>query len=202
MSDSKGLGGVKPPELKVAKSILSKVVFKKALSFIMIGILGVIAIYFSFAGTVMRFIPATGDPGLVLVKNLTFDGGIIPPNEIILVTNSELDFSVINKLKMSVTPDENAAIVRVEAGPYGKIEWAEPGIVSVDGNPINSLLPYRPGQTHLQNEYIVTCLIGPCGPGSAIIIGVENIYGSVVTNFFQKEQVSEGNSTQNENERS
>jgi len=163
--------------IRIAKSAFNRMLFSTIRKVVGFGLLSIIIIYTSFAATIVRFIP-TDDSGIVLVKNNTFTGGVIPAGENVFVSfNQEQKTSMGDRLQQAFTLHNGTGEVQVLAGPYGKITWAEPGIIAVDNEPLNVNYPNEPNQEFLENDYIVICISGGCEPGSTFIISSENIFG-------------------------
>jgi hypothetical protein len=172
------------PQLRVANSAYRKILLKRIAAILGYSLVGVFIIYLCFAATIMRAVPTSSGAGLVLVKENTFHGGIIPANTSILVdtkTEQKNDFG--ERLKQAFVPSEHAAVVKVVAGPHNPISWVASGLVTVDGALTNVHLSEQPldegnvAKTKLRGEYLAVCVSGDCTPGEGIIVSQKNIYG-------------------------
>lgn len=174
----------KAPQLRIARGAYGRLLLKKILSIIVITFACVFVLYICFAATIVRFVPTTSGAGIVLIKNPTYDGGIVPVGEVVLVDTQDVQQkSIVGHLKQAFVPNGSAAKVSVVAGPYGKIDWAEPGVLTVDGEIINAPMPSRDGKSpigdteYLNDQYVGICLEGNCIKGEAIIIESSHIMG-------------------------
>jgi hypothetical protein len=145
-------------------------------------VVGLVLVYLAIAATLVRFVPTTTGAGVVLVKNNTYPGGLIPPGEQVLVSAEKAQADdVWTHLQQAALPADDAAVVEVAAGPYGKLAWQPPGIITVDGELTTVVMEERPNAEYLDNSYLATCISGACTPGVGLIFSQDNVYGTVVS---------------------
>lgn len=172
------------PKVRVSKTALGGAVFKKIAFFISLAAIGIFAIYTIFALTLFRVIPNTDGVGIanyaIPVKNNTYPGGVVPAgSQIVVNTQSPQGEGILDRAMQGFIPQKNLALVTVEAGPFGKIDASENGVFTVDGSPIDGILPEGTDleKTFLDKEYVVKCAEGECAEGDILIIPEDNIYG-------------------------
>lgn len=177
--------------IRVAQSTYQKALIKKLLTQVLIALMAVLLIYLCFAATIVRFVPAAGGP--VLVKNNTYPGGILPPDSSALVTLNpakKINGGIGDRIQQAFLPQANTATVEVLAGPIGKLDWVEPGILTVDGKSIDVPVRQDPGIEFLGAkdaegvagpEYVGVCVSGSCVPGSPVFFSTSNVYGIPIT---------------------
>lgn len=198
-SNGEAVAHSRTPQLRVANSAYRKILLKRIAAILGYSLVGVFIIYLCFAATIMRAIPTTSGSGLVLVKENTFHGGIIPENVPILVdTKAEQKNDLVERLKQSFVPSKNAAIVKVVAGPNNAINWVASGLVTVDGVLTNVSISQQPlnadntAKTKLRDEYLTVCISGDCVPGEGVIVQSKNIYGLTLNKYSDSETSIEG----------
>lgn len=171
---------------RIAKNEFYKNILSQVFKWVGYLILFSIAVYFIFAVTIVRFIP-TLDASVgyaVPVKNITFPGGKAPVGaEVVVNMATPQGISTFDRLKQSVTPATDLAIVQVLGGPSGRITWAETGLVAVDGTPLSTPLLINPNKEFLENEYIVRCIAGSCEKNSGTLVSAGNIYGEPLNDY-------------------
>lgn len=181
--------GKKTPQIRIAKNIYYKNVFKKFASFFSYFVLVSVVIYMCFSLTILRVIPSNTNLGFVPVKNMTFPGGIVPEGEqVVMNTVSAQGTTFVDRMKQSFLMNPDVVLVDVLAGPYGKVKWAPGGLTTVDGKPLPVSFEEKPKE-FLEDEYIVRCIKGNCVEGEVFIIPVENVYGQPLN----KVVIEEGN---------
>lgn len=167
----------KVPQIRVAKSAYYQQIASKTFRGLVM-LLGVlVVIYICFAATIVRVIP-TVEGNFVPVKNSTFPGGIATPEtEMVVSMSTEQGDSTLDLLKQSFMLAPDLATVKVVAGPSGDLNWAETGLIAVNGEvaPVRVMTP--PDNRYLAHEYIVECISGACNPGEGYIIGEDQVYG-------------------------
>lgn len=177
------------PTVKVAKGTYRKVVAVRFIKVISSVFVILLAVYGVFAVTLLRVVPTT-TVGFVPVKNMTFEGGIAPADAQLLISvNTPQGTGFVDRLKQSFLPTDDAALVQVVAGPYGKMAWVEPDILTVDGYPTGLHLEAKEGDIsplesrseYLKDEYLALCLEGSCEVGDAIIFPKDRIMGTPLT---------------------
>lgn len=145
-------------KVRVSNSAYYKMIFGKVLSGLGILLAALLVLYLVFAATIMRFIPSS-NAGAVLVKDPSFEGGLIPKGAVVVVGDPDRPEGLWGNLYNTFVP-QDISIVKVEAGPTGKIEWAEGGVLTVDGKLVDVLLEEDPGGEFLSGRYVVKCLEG------------------------------------------
>lgn len=166
----------KAPQVRIARSTYSNLLATKILKASLVGLLLLAVIYVCFAITIVRVLPTT-TVGLVPVKNITFPGGLIPAGETVVVDMEEgHGTGMTDLLQQSFVPNGNAAIVKVEAGPWGKFDWNN-GVVVYDEQILKMAMPEQPLATTLENSYLVTCLEGACVPGQGYVVHSMQVMG-------------------------
>lgn len=166
------------PQIRVAKNIYRKQIFRRVLKGFGYTFLALFAVYLCFAVTIIRVIPSYGELPLTPVKNVTYPGGIIPPTAKIVVNlKSAQGQGGLDHLQQAVLPTKDAALVEVIGGPNGRITWAESGLVTLDGAPVPVTLKQKPEGEFLTKQYLVKCIAGPCVKGEGLIVPAGNIYG-------------------------
>lgn len=176
------------PQIRVTHKAYTKIVFKRLVKVCSVVVILLMGLYVVFAATLLRAVPTT-NIGFVPVKNVTYSGGIVPKDAQVLVNmDKKQGIEFMDRLKQSFVPTSDAAIIQIVAGPYGKMHWTEPDILSVDGYPTNVSLAPEEGEKsplesreseYLEDEYLAICVKGACGEaGSGLIISKDNIMGS------------------------
>lgn len=177
---------VREPEVRITRGTYGRLIVRRIITMTGFSLLALIVLYLCFAATWMRVVPTLSGSGLVPVKNVTYDGGIVPADVEILVDRANpQDSDLLSHIKQSFVPSDDAAVVRVITGPYGEMQWGQPNILTVDGNPIG--VPFPPDSDgkspidefnpFLRDEYVVECVSGACEVGDAFIVHKDNIYG-------------------------
>lgn len=177
-------------QIRVSRSAFSKVMVKSTLKSVGLVVLVLLAVYACFAATLLRAVPTTSGAGIVPVKNMTYEGGIVPAGAVVLVdTKHSTGDGIVDNLKNSFVPSSTDAVVEVVSGPYGKLAWAEPDILTVDGTMLpvsakkhsdgSNVLTKR--DQYLNNEYVVVCQSGACSyKGEVLIIPRDHIVGTKI----------------------
>lgn len=184
---SKAGGSSKPkakpqPQIRIAKNVYWRNAFKRLASVFSFLILTVVVIYLCFAVTILRVVPTTTDLGFVPVKNNTHPGGVAPPGSKLLMDLKEpQDEGMLSHVKQAFLMHSDVALVEVVAGPYGKMNWAPGGLVTVDGLPVPVLLEERPQEEYLKGEYLVVCLGGACVEGEGLLLPASHIIGEPIS---------------------
>lgn len=179
----------KEPEVRITKGMYGRLISRRIFQILAFGGIAAIVLYLCFAATWLRIVPTTSGSGLVPIKNVTYEGGILPPGAQVLVDRQDAQgANVIDRFKQAFTPRENAAVVEVISGPYGEMSWAQPGILTVNGEPIGvpfpadseGKSPINTEDPFLKNQYVAVCISGACEVGEAFIFDKDHIYGSVL----------------------
>ncbi len=166
----------KNPQIRIAKNTYSNLLATRILKAFGIAFIGIVVVYACIALTIFRVIPTT-TAGLIPVKNLTYSGGLIPAGEFIMVDmESPQGSEILDRAKQAFLPSSTAAVVQVEAGPWGNFEWSS-GVVTFDEKILKLSMPVDPGTNQLQSQYLVTCVEGACVPGEGYIIPANHIMG-------------------------
>lgn len=169
------------PTIRVSQSTYQKTVLKEILAKVVLAFIGVLLIYLVVAAFLMRVMPTSA--GLILTKNNTYPGAILPLNSQILVDlNPEAVSTVgpLDNLKSAFIPQKNVALVEVLAGPIGELKWAS-NVLTVDGKPLVPPFYDDPNKKFLENEYIGVCIAGDCTPGLPLIFGQNQTKGVPLT---------------------
>lgn len=153
-------------KVRVANSAYYKMIFGKIFSGLGVLVIGLIVMYLAFALTIMRFIPSS-NMGPVLVKNATFEGGLIPAGAVVAIGDDERPEGALGNIYNAFIP-QDVKIVKVVAGPNGEIEWKGGGLVTVNGRLLDVELEEKPEGSFLSGRYIVKCLEG-CEPGAFLV---------------------------------
>ena len=162
--------------VRVARNAYFRIIAKRVSMVVIWTLVSAFFVYVAFAATLLRVVP-TGTMGGVLVREPTYEGGMIPENAVVLVrTSGSAPDNMIGRLQQAFTVQSDAALVRVEAGPYGKITWASPGLTTVNGKRVSVLLTKNPGE-YLSNQYIAECLQGACDKGSGLLFRADGVLG-------------------------
>lgn len=170
-----------PQQVRVARNAVGSALARRIGLGVLWSFAAVVVVYLCFVVTIVRFVPA-GDLGFIPVKNLTFEGGMVPPGETVLVSlNNPQGSEILDHLQQAFIPTQDAALVQVEAGPWGEFLWTEPGIVTLkDGTLIDVAMSEEPESTLLNNAYLVKCVEGACEEGAGYIIPSTHILGSPI----------------------
>jgi len=167
----------KTPQVRIAKSTYGSLLATKLLKGFLFGLTALVVLYLCFAVTIVRVLPTTSI-GLTPVKNITYPGGLIPAEEVVVVDMVESHGSeIVDHFMQSVTPNGNVAKVRVEAGPWAKFSWKE-GVVIYKDQILEMTMPNAPESTALQDEYLVTCMSGACVEGQGYVISKGQVLGT------------------------
>lgn len=182
------------PKMILSNGLIAQILASKALVVLEIIFLLALGVYLAFSLTVLRAVPTFSGVGFTVVKNLNYEGGIIPTDgenkETILIdTASTHDGGIVDNIKTGFIPNNNTALIEVYAGPAGKVKWVKPDIVSVDDKQIpGSLEAVEPTDTNpqgnpiptlkkLQNSYAGVCVSGACEEGTVVFFPQENVIG-------------------------
>jgi hypothetical protein len=167
----------KAPSVRIARRTYANMLSTRILKNAALGLLVILVVYFAFAVTIMRVLPTTS-VGLLPVKNITFEGGLVPAGEVVVLSMTQPQGEEITDyLKQSVVPTTDAAIVKVIAGPWGAFEWSPPGIVAVNDQIVENVVMAEPSDQELTSEYLVECLSGSCVAGQAYVIPSNHLLG-------------------------
>lgn len=167
----------KAPQVRIARSTYANMLSTKILKSVGTGLIILLVVYIAFAVTIMRVIPSSS-AGLIPVKNITFEGGLVPAGEIVVVSMTQPQGEdLVDYLKQSFIPQADVAIVRVLDGPWGTFGWADPGVVAVNGEIVENVFMDQPADKELTSEYLVECLRGACAPGTAYVIPDNRLMG-------------------------
>jgi hypothetical protein len=138
----------------------------------------------------------TDDFGFVLTKDPTIKMGGIPAGKTELVSlesNVRATDSIKNKMIAGFTPHKNTAIVKIVAGPAGRLHIDDKtGLASINGKVIkNTSKPVEYDELEknhffLTNQYYVQCLKGSCIVGSFYIMSDGDILGEIKTSDTDK----------------
>lgn len=165
-------------EVRVAKSIHRSLLRKRLVSIASLSVAALVFIYLCFAATIMRVVPTATPLGAVPVKNMVYQGGRIPSGQTILAdTERELKDGPLDMLMQAFVPSASSVLLRVEAGPYGKVSGVPGGLVTVDGAPLGGTLEKFPSRGYLRDQYVGQCVGGACAPGEYLIIKHNGVYG-------------------------
>lgn len=194
-------------QVRVSYGAVGRLVVKRVVTTVFIVAFALALLYVCFAATLLRFVPTTDGSGIVPVRSTTYEGGNIPNGEILLVSNEEAQGSdIFSNLKQAFVPSSGAMIVETKGGPYGKMSWTEPDIISLDGAPLDA--PFPPvmvpaneeinspmmevsplypedREEFLSGEYLVECISGDCEPGTMLIVPQGNVFGTVIEKSSQ-----------------
>jgi hypothetical protein len=167
----------KAPQVRIARSSYANMLSTRILKNAALAIVVLLVVYLAFAATIMRVLPTTS-VGLLPVKNLTFEGGLVPPGEIVAVSMTEAQGEEIQDyLAQSLIPHKNVSVVKVIAGPWGTFEWSPPGIIAVEDQIVENVTMEEPSDEELTSEYLVECVRGACVPGEAYVIPTDHLMG-------------------------
>lgn len=172
--------------VRVDNKAYYKMIFGRFITWMGILLGALLLLYLSLSLTIMRVVP-TANMGFVPVKNPSFHGGLIPEGAIVLISGSDSPDGILGNAKNTFVPLQTSAIVRVEAGPVGKILWTEGGVTTVDGRMVDAVLEDNPEQAYLSGEYIVKCLVGDCDSGTAFIISKSQVIGVPLLDEYRVE---------------
>lgn len=173
-------------KVRVSSGVLAKLLSVTAVRWIGIGLAIIGIVYLCFAATLLRVV-LLRDNSITPVKNITFQGSIAPVGAKVLVDPyTPHNGGILDHLKQSLTPSRQASVVTVEAGPIGKIQYAEP-ILTVDGKTVtnvtkehyNNMTEGRESN-YLKDEYVVRCVKGNCIPGKVFIVSKSHIIGQTL----------------------
>ena len=180
---------VREPEVRITRGTYVRLIMRRVMTMSVFLGLALIVLYLCFAATWLRVVPTVSGAGFVPVKNVTFNGGEIPSGVEILVDRENAQGNgLLSHLKQSFVPSDNAAVVKVIEGPYGELVWAQPNILTIDGDPIGIPFPANnEGKSpidefnpYLRDEYVVECISGDCNEGVAFIVKRDNVFGVVL----------------------
>lgn len=177
----------KDPQIRIARKTYLKVLSKRIVKVFSLVFVLLFALYLVFAATLLRVVP-TLDAGFVPVKNITYEGGIVPKDAQVLVSlDKKQGITAFERFKQAFVPASNAAVIEVVAGPYGKLGWTEPDILTVDGYPTDVVLEPAEGDKsplesreseYLEDEYLAICIKGACEVGEGVIVPKDNVIGT------------------------
>lgn len=177
------------PEVRITKGMYGKLIYRRVLTVLGFAAAATIVLYLCFAATWVRFVPTLSGAGIVPVKNVTYEGGVLPKDSQVLVDRMDVQGNKIqHRMKQAFVPSATAAKVQIIDGPYGELNWAKPNILTVDGEPIGVPFPANAEgkspideeDAFLKEQYVGICISGDCTPGEAFIFSKDNVYGSVL----------------------
>ena len=138
----------------------------------------------------------TDNFGFVLTKDPTIRMGGIPSGKTELVSlksNVRATESIKSKMIAGFTPHKNTAIVKIVAGPAGRLHIDDKtGLASIDGKTLkNTSKPIGYDELEenhflLTNQYYVQCLKGSCSAGSFYIMSDGDVLGEIKTSDTDK----------------
>lgn len=167
----------KAPQVRIARSTYTNMLSTRILKSVLTVFAILIVVYIAFAATIMRVIPSTS-AGLIPVKNITYEGGLVPAGATVVLSMTKAQGSSIGDyLLQAVVPQADVSVVKVIAGPWGTFGWAEPGIIAVHGKIVNDVLMPEPQTKTLDDEYLVECLRGACKAQTGYIIPADRLIG-------------------------
>lgn len=184
----------KPPQIRIARQTYTSLIAAKALRMALVALFFLILVYVAFAVTVLRVIPAVS-VGPVITKNITFPGGLIPSGELVVIDAAQpRGTDTLDYLEQATLPNNNIAIMRVFAGPWGTFDWESTGTVTYNGSILPLEIPAAVndegapldfpdtprGDTNLQDEYLMVCVEGACVPGRGYIYSSGHILGQPI----------------------
>ena len=177
-----GPGGKK---VRVSTGVLTRMLSTAAVRWVGVALAVLGVVYLCFAATLLRVV-LLRDNSVVPVKNLTFEGGIAPVGSKVLVDPGNHDGGILDHLKQSLAPSRQASVVTIEAGPIGRLQYADP-ILTVDGKAVTKIhsedykdiIEGRSGK-FLRDEYVVRCVQGNCTPGEVFIVPKEKVIGQTL----------------------
>lgn len=158
-------------KIRVDNKSFIKMIFTKILGGVAVAALTLVVLYLAFAATIMRVIPSTNLGG-VLVKNPSFEGGLIPEKAVVVVGYEDRPSGILGNLQNTFIP-QPVSIVEIVAGPNGEIKWKEGGITTINGKIIDITLDEKPDGKFLSGRYIARCLEG-CNEGEESVIVYSN----------------------------
>ena len=141
--------------------------------------------------TAVRFI-YTDEFGLVLTKDPTIREGAIPAGKTQLVSIGSgvaATESIKNKMIAGFTSHENTSVVKIVAGPAGRLSFNKNDLAVYNGKEIKSTrLPIssdyellKDNHFLLDNQYYVQCVGGVCSRGDFYIMSRDDILGEIKT---------------------
>lgn len=172
------------PQIRVSKSFYARAVVGRILKGVGLVVVGAVVLYLCFSVTLLRV--TIGRAGVIPVKNVTYPGGVLPAGSTVVVDRSAThDGSPVDDLRQSFVYNGNSAVVTVAAGPYGRLTWAAPGILTVDGKALGGFFPGNADGTspidssnpYLSNEYVGECVRGACDPGALFLFNGDHVLG-------------------------
>lgn len=168
----------KTPQIRVAKGVYRRFIASTFASFLGWTLVALVVVYACFAVTIMRVLPTDTNLGFIPVKNITYPGGIVPEGELIVAnTSASQGDGLLDRMRQAVVPSASTVLVKVKAGPYGRVAWAPSGLTTVDGKSLGIILRKDPETKLLNKQYIGECLGGACEVGEGVMIPEGNIYG-------------------------
>lgn len=171
----------KAPSVRIARSTYANMLSTRILKGFGLAVLVLLVVYLGLAATIIRVIPTTS-AGLLPVKNITYQGGLVPQDAVVAVSMDKAQGQEIQDyLAQATIPQNNVSVVKVLKGPWGTFGWTDPGIITVDGKIVPNVFMDDPGDKKLDSEYLVECVRGACAPGNAYVIPSANLLGVPLT---------------------
>lgn len=172
----------KAPQVRIAKSTYANMLSTRILKTSMLGLAIILITYLAFAVTIIRVIPSAS-AGLIPAKNVTFEGGLVPAGEIVILSMTTAQGTELQDyLMQSLIPQQDVSIMRAIAGPWGPYGWAEPGVIAIDGKIVENVFMNKPEDTTLKNQYLMECIRGACLAGEAYVIPANRLMGIPLVN--------------------
>lgn len=134
-----------------------------------------VAIYAVLASTVLLVMRAGGENALVL-RN-AFPEGAAPAGTYVYASSQTINPSFGGRLSQATVGVPAGAVVRIVAGPTGKISNDKKGRIVINGKATDYRVAVK--ATTLARKYLALCVAGACEPGTAVLIGQDTIVGEV-----------------------
>lgn len=152
--------------LRLVRNIVGMIVLVAAL---------ILGIYAVLAVTVLVVLRSDSDN--VLVLRGAFPVGQAPAGAFAYASSEPVDYSFMGKVTQATSGVPSGSVVQIVAGPAATISTNADGYIVVNGEATD--FHGQVDSYSLTREYVALCVSGKCEPGSAVLIGQDNIVGEV-----------------------
>lgn len=116
-----------------------------------------------------------------IVQRAAWPESQAPANALALMLNEPVDRSIAGRYKLNIEGAGSPAIIRILAGPGAKVRTDENLRIIINESGTNAISLSPIANHNIGNNYIATCLRGPCGlPGTPLEVPVNQVLGKVL----------------------
>lgn len=150
----------KTPSLRIEKKSFYKMIYRRVFMWVKVSLAVLLGVYLVGAFFIVRFLFLPGT-GVVFVKDTQFKGNFAPQGSYVYYNEGYNSISFVTD-KFFVLPSD-LSLVKIEAGPVGKVSYDENGVITRVGSQDVSIEGLADENiTALKDQYIVECVSGAC----------------------------------------